>query len=66
MAGPKFDSLSPLDDSPIVRIAMGEVAKVKAAIVETYGFEPTDEYCRDLIKFVEILACQGKMTSTPG
>lgn len=64
MAGPKFDSVSPLAESPIARIAMGEVAKVKAAIIETYGFEPTEEYCRDLIKFVEVL-CQGKTTSTP-
>lgn len=45
-----YDTLS---DSPIVRIAdMGEVIKVKAAIIETYGFEPTEEYCRDLVKFV--------------
>jgi len=31
---------------------MGDIAKVKAAIIETYGFEPSDEYCRDLVKFV--------------
>ena len=53
---PRVGSLSPLSESPIVRIAdMGEVAKVKAAIIETYGFEPTEEYCRDLIRFVETL-----------
>lgn len=55
MVGPQLDSLSSLSDSPIARIAMGEVAKVKAAIIETYGFEPTEEYCRDLIRFVETL-----------
>ena len=64
MVGPYTDGFSSLDESPIVRIAMGDIAKVKAAIMETYGFAPTDEYCRDLIKFVEVL-CQGKTTSTP-
>lgn len=49
-------SYDTLADSPITRIAnMGEVVKVKAAIIETYGFEPTEEYCRDLIRFVETL-----------
>lgn len=56
MAGSNADRISPLADSPITRIAnMGEVVKVKAAIIETYGFEPTEEYCRDLIRFVETL-----------
>ncbi len=45
--------VSSVSESPIVRIAdMGEVAKVKAAIVALYGFEPSDDYCRDLVKFV--------------
>lgn len=48
--------VSSVSESPIVRIAdMGEVAKVKAAILDEYGFEPTEEYCRDLIRFVEVL-----------
>lgn len=56
MVGPESRLFPSLDESPIVRIAdMGEVIKVKAAIIETYGFEPTEEYCRDLIKFVELL-----------
>ncbi len=52
MVGPYTNGFSSLDESPIVRIAMGDIAKVKAAIIETYGFEPSDEYCRDLVKFV--------------
>ena len=58
MVRPDADSISPLtiDQSPITHIAtIGDVAKVKAAILHEYGFEPTEEYCRDLIRFVEIL-----------
>jgi hypothetical protein len=45
-----------VEASPIRRIAdMGDVAKVKATILHEYGFEPTEEYCRDLIRFVEAL-----------
>jgi hypothetical protein len=35
--------------------ALHEVATVKAAILEKYGFEPTDRYCRDLIVFIDTL-----------
>jgi hypothetical protein len=34
---------------------MRDVMKVKATIMSEYGFEPTEEYCRDLIHFVEVL-----------
>lgn len=52
MVGSNANGFPSLDESPIARIAMGDIAKVKAAIIETYGFEPSDEYCRDLVKFV--------------
>lgn len=43
--------------SPIVAIVKLEDAElVKTAIHEKYGFWPTDEYARDLIAFVEMLA----------
>lgn len=41
-------------ESPIVAIAkLGDVERVKAEILKKYGFEVTDEYCRDLVAFVE-------------
>jgi hypothetical protein len=43
-------------DSPIVELVKTQrVEKVRAAIFLKYGFVPTDEYCRDLIAFVEAL-----------
>ena len=33
-----------------------EVAQVKKAIIDKYGFEPSEVYCRDLIAFVEVMA----------
>lgn len=43
--------------SPIVTLVKSkEVERVKTAIVDKYGFLPTDEYCRDLIAFVEQMA----------
>lgn len=45
---------SSIKDEPIKLIAdMGDVTKIRAVILSEYGFEPTEEYCRDLIKFVE-------------
>ena len=45
-----------VETSPIKRLAdMGDVIKVKATILHEYGFEPTEEYCRALIRFVEAL-----------
>ncbi len=35
---------------------MREVTRVQAAIEAEYGFTPTEEYCRDLIAFVEELS----------
>jgi hypothetical protein len=35
--------------------SFSDVVKVKAAIMHEYGFEPTEEYCRDLIAFVDRL-----------
>ena len=32
-----------------------EIENVKQAIMEKYGFEPSSEYCRDLITFLEAL-----------
>jgi hypothetical protein len=59
MARSDADRFSSVNDEPIKLIAdMGDVAKVKAVILSEYGFEPTEEYCRDLIRFVE------SMTST--
>lgn len=56
MVGHKPDRAPSLEESPIKLIAdMGDVIKVKAAIMSEYGFEPTEEYCRDLIHFVEVL-----------
>lgn len=38
---------------PIAHLAqLGDLRKVQAAILGLYGFEPTLDYCRDLIKFV--------------
>lgn len=31
----------------------GDVTKVKAVILHEYGFDATEEYCRDLIAFVD-------------
>ena len=43
-------------DSPIVQLAaLKQVESIKAAIFDNYGFEPSDEYCHDLIMFVEAL-----------
>lgn len=43
--------------SPVHRLQAianaGDVAKVKATIMHEYGFEPSEEYCRDLIAFVD-------------
>lgn len=51
------DRFSSVNDEPIKLIAdMGDAAKVKAVILSEYGFEPTEEYCRDLIRFVESMA----------
>jgi hypothetical protein len=33
-----------------------EVALVKKAIIDKYGFEPSEVYCRDLIAFVEVMS----------
>lgn len=33
----------------------GDIARAKAAIMQKYGFEPSEEFCRDLIAFVEAL-----------
>lgn len=32
-----------------------EIAQVKKAIIDKYGFEPSEVYCRDLIAFVEVM-----------
>jgi hypothetical protein len=32
-----------------------EVALVKKAIIDKYGFEPSEVYCRDLIAFVDVM-----------
>lgn len=51
MVEPKLD-----DSSSLIDIAsLDSIAKVKAAILKKYGFEATDEYCRDLIAFVKEL-----------
>lgn len=36
-------------------VAGRSIAQVKAIIIQRYGFTPTDEYCRDLIAFVEAM-----------
>lgn len=41
---------------------MGDVAKVQSVILNEYGFEPTEEYCRDLIAFVDSMTA---MVLTP-
>lgn len=32
-----------------------EVALVKKAIIDKYGFEPSEVYCSDLVAFVEVM-----------
>lgn len=32
-----------------------EVALVKKAIIDKYGFEPSEVYCRDLVAFIEAM-----------
>lgn len=55
------DRFSSVNDEPIKLIAeLGDVTKIKALILSVYGFEPTEEYCRDLIRFVEALSEQRK------
>lgn len=50
--------LSPLAQRPQAErlqaiVSTGDVATVKRTIEEVYGFEPTEEYCRDLVVFVD-------------
>lgn len=56
MAGQAAGRVAPVTAPKLQAIAsVGDVVKVKAAIMGAYGFEPTEEYCRDLIAFVEAL-----------
>lgn len=58
MAGQDVDRVSPVTPRLQAIASFGDVVKVKAAIMHEYGFEPTEEYCRDLIDFVTTLVLQ--------
>lgn len=58
MGGYGFGMLSSLNAVPQaerlqVIANWGDVTKVKATIMSEYGFEPSEQYCRDLIAFVD-------------